>query len=276
VALPPLDTLETAVNMARVRLNDAIQAIGGDIFTDTAVFTFSVIQASWRRIQSALSDLGWQGENRETHLLAVPACTAADQGTRVYFNWAQYFDGTNPQAAPVLPNDCLAPLDLAERPTGSTGFYTPMDQCFNGLPTAPRTYLNRCWEWRGQLVGSNAIFMPGALIPTDILFRYQGGFPDFVPAATTAFAAQNIPIVNCLSAFAQYLCSEVARPRGDLDAKTFDDAARDETILIWNRDPRQGRSIFNRADYNKMVGPDTPTLGPAGPRGPQTPAPPPG
>lgn len=269
MATAPLDTLESAVNLARVRLNDAIQAIGGDIFTDTAVFTSSIVQGAWRRTQSALSDLGWQGENRETHFANVPACTAADQGTRVYINYIAYFDGTTQQAAPLLPQDFLAPLDLSERPNGSAGFYTPMDQLMNGLPTAPRTYLNRCWEWRGQTSGQAAIFMPGATVATDILLRYAGTFPDFVPAGTTAYSAQTIPVINALSAFAWYLCFEVAKPRGDLDAASFDAMGKDEVIQIWNRDPRQGRSIQNRAEYNRMQIPQTPTLGPAGPRGPQ-------
>lgn len=99
----------------------------------------------------------------------------------------------------------------------------------------------------------------------------MGFLPDFVDPGTTAFSAQPVPIVNVLSPFAYFLCSEVAKSRGDMDAGSFDQLAISETKFIFDRDAQQGKSIFKRSEYGKMVASDTPLDGPAGPRGPQAP-----
>lgn len=259
----PYDTLEDVLNTGRVRLNDAIQSIGGDILTDNAVFTLTFVTASWRRLQQFLANLGVSVFNREFKWFSVPSATQTDYGTQVYFNWDNYFDGTALQTAPVLPSDLIAPLLMWERVHGSTGLYSPMDQVYNGLPTQSQGTLNRLWEWR-----DNAIYMPGATNLTDIRMRYSGFLADFVDAATTAFTDQFVPIVNCLSPFAWFLCSEVAKSRGDMDAGQFDALAISEARMIFDRDVQQGKSLYKKSELGKMVDFNTPLSGPPGPRGP--------
>jgi len=260
----PLDTLENVLNTARVRLNDAIQQLSGDILTDNAVFTLTDITAAWRRLQQMLANYGVSIFNREASFPSVPACTSTDYGVFVFIDWDEYFDGNNPQSAPVLPGDMISPLNLWERISGSTGAYTPIDQVYNGLPTVPKDTLNRRWEWR-----DNAIYLNGATGLTDIRLRYSGFLPDFVENTTTAFSAQQVPIVNCLSPFAWLVCFEVAKSRGDMDAGGFDQLAISEAKLIYDRDVQQGKSLYKKSELGKMVDFDTPLQGPAGPRGPQ-------
>ena len=83
----PQDSLESVVNTARVRLNDAITALAGDIVTDTGVFTLTMVNAAWRRLQELLVNYGLATFNREAPLASVPAMTVADPGARVWFNW---------------------------------------------------------------------------------------------------------------------------------------------------------------------------------------------
>jgi hypothetical protein len=264
MATAPYDSLEAVVNTARVRLNDAIQSINGDILTDTAAFTTTVINAAWRRMQELLVNYGVSVFNRETALSNISAATITDYGQKVYFNWANYYDGTTLLSAPVLPQDLISPLDLSERVHGVTTAYTPMDQCLNGLPPVAKAALNRFWEWRGE-----TIYMPGATGTTDILLRYAGFLADFVDAGTTSFSSQPVPIMRCLDPFAFFICSEMAKARGDMDAGVFDQQAFAATEMIFNRDPRQGKSIYKRSEYGKMTGRNTPMKGPAGPRGPE-------
>lgn len=262
----PFDSLEDVANTARVRLNDAIQALGGDILTDTAVFTLTFVTAAWRRLQQFLSNYGVSIFNREFIWFSVPIATQTDFGTQVWFDWDQFFDGTAFQTAPVLPADLIFPMNLWERTHGSTGNYFPIDQPENGLPTVQQGPLNRMWEWR-----DNKVYMPGATGLTDIRMRYAGFLPDFVDAGTTVYSAQPVPIVNCLSPFAWFLCSEVGKSRGDLDAGGFDQMAIGEAKFIFDRDVQQGKSLAKRSELGKMVGFETPLQGPAGPRGPQAP-----
>ena len=181
---PPLDNLESAVNVARVRLLDAIQALAGDIVLDTGVFTITAVNAAWRRLQELLVNFGCPWLIIEAPpLTSVPLVTSADAGVFVWISWANYFDGTNTQAAPVLPQDLIAPLKLWERPHGTGQFY-PMDKLADGLPAVPKLAYNKSWEWR-----NGAIYMPGSTQIMDLRLRYAAFYADFI-------ASVNAGVVN--------------------------------------------------------------------------------
>lgn len=236
---PPYDTVEMVLQSARVRLNDAIQSINGEILTDLAAFTPQVINNAWRRLQEYLADRGFSKFDTEIIFTNVPAWGATDPGLFASFDWSGYSDGANPWPAPVLPQDLITPRELFERAHGSNGIFLPMDRMFNGLPTAnpgtsagARDNLNRLWEWRGD-----SIYLPGALQATDIRMRYAAYTADFAYAPAPG-AGWNIPVpvMRCLSSFAWFVCSEMARARADMDAGTFDQYAMDAAEQILNRE----------------------------------------
>src|ERR1039458_4918254 len=121
----PLDNLETVVNTARVRVNDAIQALSGDIVIDAAAFTLTAINGAWRRLQELLVNFGCPWLTIEKILTSVPLVTSSDPGSQVSINWANYFDGTTNQSAPVLPQDLIVPVWLWERATAGAGSFFP-------------------------------------------------------------------------------------------------------------------------------------------------------
>ena len=262
----PTDSVETALNMARVRLNDAIQSLAGDILTDTAPFTLVAVNNAWRRLQELLVNFGFAWLKPETILTSVPAVTNSDPGSQMYISWSVCFDGTTAQVGPLLPQDMIAPLVLWERVNGTAGSFYPMDRLDNGLPAVPKTMLNKSWEWR-----NGSIFVPGATSITDIRIRYAGFESDFVaPSGVVGaipFANQPIPIVRAANALAWFICSEVAKARGDVDGGDFDTKAVTTAQMIFNLDPMQARSIEKESGYNRMTDQYTPTEGPAGPRG---------
>ena len=261
----PTDSAEDVLNTARVRLNDAIVGLGGDVLQDTAPFTLIALNAAWRRLQELLVNFGVAWLKPETVFASVVATTNADPASQQYIGWAKFFDGTNLVSAPVLPQDLIAPLAMWERThaVSPTSFF-PMDKLDNGLPAVPKTTLNHSWEWR-----NGAIYLPGCSTITDIRLRYAGFFADFVSPNTTAFASQPVPIVRSLNAFAWFVCSEVAKGRGDVDAGDFDQKAQIATRYIFELEPSQAKAIQKESEYQRMTDQDTPTMGPAGPRGPQ-------
>ncbi len=263
---PPYDGVETILQAARVRLNDAINTIAGEILTDTAPFSQTITNNAYRRLQEFLANLGYPRLTSEIIFLTVPASLSSDYGSYVQLNWAGYNNNSGPVLAnPILPQDMIGPMDLWERFSGSTGNYSPMDQVLNGLPTVSKGQLNKLWEWR-----NDTIYMPGANGITDIRLRYSAYLPDLVtnsPIAATPWYQQLVPIVRCLNPFAWYICSEMARSRGDLDAGYFDQMAESSATEIWNRDPSQPRSIYKTSEYGKMTDKYTPVAGAAGPRG---------
>src|ERR1035441_8992607 len=98
----PLDTLEYAINLVRVRLLDAIAGLAGDIFTDTAPSTLTAINGGWRRFQEALVNYGVAWFKPETILPGVPPVGNADPGSQVYLNWANYFHPTTLSPSPEI------------------------------------------------------------------------------------------------------------------------------------------------------------------------------
>ena len=52
--LAPYHTLEGVLNTARVRLNDAIQQLSGDILKDSQPFTQQMANSAWLRLQQFL------------------------------------------------------------------------------------------------------------------------------------------------------------------------------------------------------------------------------
>lgn len=230
----PLDTLETAVNIARVRLNDAIAAASGDVLTDAAAFTIGAINGAWRRLQELLVNFGCPWLTIEAILASVPLVTSADPSSQVYINWANCYDGTALQAGPVLPQDMIAPVRLWERAHAGAGSFYPMDKLDDGIPAIPKLAFNKSWEWR-----SGAIRLPGSTAVMDLRVRYAAFYADFVVSGTTAFTAQTIPIVRSLNAFAWFICAEVSKARADLDSADFELKGQQAARYIVELDPLQ-------------------------------------
>lgn len=257
----PLDSLESAANLARVRLLDAIQSLAGEVLTDEQPFTITYINGGWRRLQETLVSYGVTWLKAETIMTAVAAAANTDPGVQVYINWDGYFDGNNLLPAPVLPQNFITPLVLWERANGSGGSFLQMDRLDNGLPAVVKTARSNSWEWR-----NGAIYLPGSTVATDIRTRYAAYFPDFVADSDTAFADQPIPILRAMNPLAWFICSEVAKARGDLDAEMFDRQALQSTQFFFGLDALQGKSIAKESEYTDMTSSGTRMDGPSGPR----------
>lgn len=246
----PYDNLESILNLARVRVNDAIASLSGEILTDTQPFTLEMVNAAWRTLQEFLANLGYTRSKKEIVLAAIPSVTSSDPGSQVSLNWSSYYNGSGydiPPTAPVLPQDLILPLRLWERQTSLTGTFVPMTQALDGLPDYPKLPWNHFWEWR-----EDAIYMPGATIAVDIRLRYAAYLPDFIASATTPFASQVVPIMRCKNAFAYYIAAEVTGPRADPDAPTFTAAAEQAARLIFNREVAQKqRTTATRRPYGR-------------------------
>lgn len=252
----PYDLVEAVLQAARVRLNDAIKSLGGDVLTDTAVFTQTIVNAAYRRLQDYLVELGFAALKKEALFLSVPASTSTDLGSQVYLAFTGYFDGTTLQTSPALPQDMISPLLLWERVHGTNAVYTPVDQLTNGLPTIPKDTLNRTWEWREE-----QIYLPGASGTTDIRLRYAAYLPDFIansPLTATPWYQQPVPIMRAYNALAWGICSETAKARGDVDAGYFDQMAQQAAQAMFQRDTAQPKTLFKQAEAAKMADKYTP------------------
>lgn len=250
----PYDTVQSAMELARVRLNDAIQGIGGNIFTNSAPFSQTVVNGAWRRLQQYLSNLGYTMLTNEIIVSGVPTVdqTINDPAALVWINWSQYFDGVNyyePPATPVLPQDLIQPLRLWERWTGFNQIFREMRPQLDGIPSAPKTQWNQIWEWR-----DNAIYMPGSQMVMDLRIRYIRYLPDFFTQGGVEWYNLPMSIMGCRDAMADYIAYEMAKPRGDLNADDFLKRAESEAILIFNREIQlKERTNIRRRPYGRSI-----------------------
>ena len=232
--LPPYDTVETALNMARVRINDAIgNGLAGQVLTDLQPFTIQVINSGWRRLQSELAKLGFTKNIKTVVFLAVPAAASTDAALICYLNWGGYFDGAIQQAAPVLPQDFIVPLSMQERANGSgTVFYT-MDGPPAILPPMPYIgpgLFNNFWTWANE-----TIYLRGTLGLQDLQLEYAAYLDDFTAGS---YGTQPIPIMRSALALSLFIAAEVAKPRGgDAGDKILGEAQAEVLAMVGRENP---------------------------------------
>lgn len=231
--------------MARVRLNDAIQSIGGDVLTDTQPFSQVIVNGAFRRMQEFLANLGFSRLNREVIISNCPVVAVTDPAVQTYIDWSNYFDGSSYYQTPVLPADFISPLKMWERQTGVNQIFPVhpnMENMLDGLPGGPKVGRNRFWQWR-----EDKIWMPGAQFSMDLRILYAAYLADFMDTGVDPniirWYQQPVPITRCLSPFASYIAYEMSSARGDEDAATLKAEAEAETRLIFNRDVRAKQRV---------------------------------
>lgn len=233
---PPavLDSVEYVLNLARVRLNDAIASLSGDVLTDNAPFTQALTNGAWRRLQSEFVRLDSPKLVNQGVVYSIPVAaaispaTTVDSSTYCWMNWSQFFDGVQYFTKPVLPSDLIAPIDIWERVTQTpdTGQFYEMDRSSKFAPV-PKVQRHWKWEWR-----NDALQLQGSTVVTDLLIRYAAYYPDFVTVGGTQWYQQTIPIPRVASAFAWLVAFEMAQSRGDQGADALNQHGMDEIATI--------------------------------------------
>lgn len=262
----PYPMLETALNLSRTRLNDAIASLGGDILTDAQPFTGAMVNAAWRALQAFLCNLGYSRYKKWFTGLRYPVTAAQDPSVMNFLSWTQFYDGVGYYSTGVdlLPQDFIAPLRVTERrnngavpydATVNNTRFTPMLLCPDGIPEGMKRPRNGFFNWENDM-----LVFPGSLISMDFKIEYAAYSADFittndilgVPTANPPIAPANmpIPIMRSESALANYIAAECASGRTDADAQSFLAAAEKDAKLLMNNSDvklKQRRPVQRRA-----------------------------
>lgn len=263
----PYPFLETSLNLARTRLNDAIATLGGDILTDSQPFTGAMVNGAWRALQAFLCNLGYSRYKKWFTGLAYPKTAALDPSVMNFLSWTQFFDGVGYYSAPtvpLLPQDFIAPLRVMERQnngavpysaTTSNTRFTPMLLMPDGLPEGMKRPWNGFFNWE-----DDKLVFPGSLYSMDFKIEYAAFDFDFVttndilgnPNTNPQITPKNmqISIMRSESALANYIAAECALGRDDVDAGTFLSAAEKDAKLLMNNSDvklKQRRPLQRRA-----------------------------
>ena len=241
----PMDSVDTVLNFSRARINDAITGIGGNLLSDTQPYTFTLLNAAFRHLQEDLANAGSPAFTNEAVLLDLPVVAYNDPSVQVWMSCQYYFDGVSYYSSPVLPFDCIMPLRVWERQSGTLNQFTQVNPANDGLPDGIKTQYLSLWEWR-----QNAIYMPGALIQRDLRVRYASYLADIASSGTAL-----VPIIRCADALANYVAAEFAFSRGSAEANavgnSFLSMGQQSMKRMINRDARrEQRGNHRRLGYS--------------------------
>lgn len=249
MGLPPLATapyssVNDVMNTARVRMNDAIQQLGGDILTNNQPFTQTMVNSAWHRLQHFLANLGYTRLINEVVINSLPICPSIDPAVTCWIDWTGFFDGTQLWNKYALPQKCSFVLKLWDRVSGiNAGWGAPLENVMDGLPARYKYSRNAIFT-----VYDDKVFFPGTATPVDLRVRYAQFFPSFVTQGETNWYDMQVPIVGCLDSLADYICVEASDGRDDVDSQTFKTRAEAEAKLIFNRDVR----LKNRSNVRRQ------------------------
>lgn len=240
----PFDSAEYVLNLVRVRGNDAIQTLAGDLIADDQPYTLTMLNAAYRHLQRKLVNAGIETFTKEAQLLQTPPpYYITDPGLQVYFDFLGYNDGVLMHDNPVLPVDMIAPLRMWERQSAdanapfNTATFFPMQRVTDALPSRVPATKAGIWEWR-----NDRIYMIGCTQITDFRLKYNCWLADLVDSSSL------VMIVNSAEALAYYTIMEFCRPRGSALADVYEgkgDIAVEDMIRISARS-RQRQNIRRR------------------------------
>jgi hypothetical protein len=219
----------------------------GDIFADSQNYVLPTVNLAWRKLQKKLADKGHPRVRNEVDLLAIPVVTNLDPISQQFISWTQFFDGTNFQNAPILPQDFISPMRMWERQSGMTIHFKPMHPAGDSLHSRNKGSYNRFFDWR-----DDAIYFPGSLLPMDLRISYASYLADLV-VVNGAFGATPVPIMRSADALAYYTAGIFVAPRGgEASVAAFEakgDAAVDQITNSFAK--LQQRSSFHRRAWGE-------------------------
>lgn len=233
--VPPYDTAEYVLNLARSIANDAALNIQGNLLADDQPYTYVLLNQAWRTLQRKLANAGYETLLKEAILTNFAPVVNVSPSLQVYFSWTEYNNGTNTYQSPVMPQDCILPFRLWERPSGTVAQFIQMAPVNDGLPSISQGSYFRYWDWR-----NDKVFMLGATQANDIRMRYFAYLPDIVAAEN---GTTIVPIMRCADALANYLVWAFARARGSPLSGQFmaaGDACTREILTYTSRKRQRG------------------------------------
>jgi hypothetical protein len=244
------NTASDILNRVRVIVNDS-EIAGGDVLTDTAPFTFPLLNAAFERVQMELAKVGVETQTDEAWLIALPAVPTIDpearliiddSGTRIIY---PNNVGNVLASSPQLPTNLILPLRLWERPTATAGFTgPPMRQANAGLLNLFQQTFLVDWEWQ-----ADGLRFRGATQSQDVKVKYEKQLPQLA-APTDA-----VPIRGVGNAAAYQAAKIFAASRGGAILAEFKIEADAEIFLLQQVSARRRqRKQVRRNPYSGRSG----------------------
>ena len=231
-------------------LNDS-EVQGGDVVTDTAPFSFQLLNGAYERVQIELATVGVETYTNDAWLLGLPSMPMVDPEGRLVVDdtgtTITYPNGIGDSfyLSPQLPTDLVVPLKLWERQNNTSQFTgPPMKQPNDGLLNMEQQTFLIDWEWK-----NDGIRFRGALQVQDVKIKYEKMLPQL--AAVT----DPVPIRGVTNAAAYHAARIFVESRGGAVAPMYAKNAQDEIFLLQSVSARRRqRKQVRRAPYSGRGG----------------------
>jgi hypothetical protein len=168
-------SIESICDLYRSIVNDTFNAGAGQINTDAAPWMLPFLNSS---IDDLYQDLGLIGDMRlikDNYLLTgIPPLAVGNPQTQVAVTYAGYFNGSIWNHNFTLPADLLYMMKVWQRPSNIDAVYHPMHIAPDGLAGIFQGNGMDRYEMRGN----NELWLNGALLETDLRFRYEATWQD--------------------------------------------------------------------------------------------------
>jgi hypothetical protein len=191
-------------------------------------------------LQQELVSLGYDRFRTDNLILTLPAVNSEDTALQVTLDWTGYNDGVTLDPSVVLPQTLIKALKLAERPTDAApniNAFIDMDgpeQGIHRIPSIPKQQWNGIWVW-----DDDQIRMPGATVETDLRVDYLAYLPNFTGSGSGFPGSQTAGILRCEDAFAGFIAYVFCAARGDVDASSILQGAKDATKILAGVQPSE-------------------------------------
>ena len=220
------NTCEDVLNALRVIVNDS-EVAGGDVLTDTAPFTFTLLNLAFRRVQIELAIVGVETQMTTAWLIGLPTIPTVDPEARMIVNDSGtqivYPNGVGNAVfnLPFLFTDLVLPVRLWERQTGTANFVSKMAQPNTGLLNMVQQSFLVDWMWQ-----NDGLVFRGALQSEDVKVEYEKALQPL------AAPSDPVPIRGVVNAAAYYAALIFIGSRGGAILPEFKAEADAEIQLI--------------------------------------------
>jgi hypothetical protein len=191
-------SIESICDLYRSVINDTFSNGSGQINTDAAPWMLPFLNSS---IEDLYQDLGLVGDMRlikDNYLLTgIPPLAAGNPQTQVAITYAGYFNGSIWNGNFTLPADLLYMMKVWQRPSNIDAVYHPMHIAPDGLAGIFQGNGMDRYEMRGN----NELWLNGALLETDLRFRYEAIWQD-ITGTNIDFSNTFVPIQGSRNAIA--------------------------------------------------------------------------
>jgi hypothetical protein len=246
VPVAPYVPLESILNIARVKINDAGggQGLAGSTLNDAQPYTFTMAQERYLYLQDRLISGGVETFTKYGYIRCIPPTAARNPRVIVSIDFHGYFNGMDINGRVVLPPSCLKPLEIWECQTGGQ-HWIPMKQLPSSLSSSTQTARFRCWDYK-----QDTLYMPGATQTNDLKFKML----TYAPALTGA--SSPVLILNCQTALGLLIAEEACRTFGGPQMAQVLHPLTEEAIhLIINRSGiKESYSSFQRRPFRNRRG----------------------